>query len=70
MKKNDSRKNSNIVWELFSSVKLVLFLLIILAITSIFGTIIPQQERAKELFRERGDRKYCRPCSPVIEGEL
>ena len=46
MKKTDLRKNSNIIWDMFSSVKLTLFLLIILAITSIFGTLIPQQESA------------------------
>jgi len=46
MKKSGLRKNSNIIWNIFSSVKLTLFLLIILAITSIFGTLIPQQESA------------------------
>jgi cytochrome c biogenesis protein len=52
MKKTDSRKKSNIVWELFSSVKLTLFLLIILATTSIFGTLIPQQESSREFAQQ------------------
>jgi cytochrome c biogenesis protein len=34
------------LWSAFSSIKLTLFLLILLAITSIFGTLIPQQESA------------------------
>jgi len=34
----------NPVWELFASVKLALFLLFTLAVTSIIGTIIPQNE--------------------------
>ena len=39
-------KKSNLIWNIFSSVKLTLALLIILAITSILGTVIPQQEEA------------------------
>ncbi|HHO47203.1 MAG TPA: cytochrome c biogenesis protein ResB, partial [Desulfobacteraceae bacterium] len=34
----------NPVWELFASVKLALFLLFTLAVTSIIGTIVPQNE--------------------------
>jgi cytochrome c biogenesis protein len=34
------------LWIAFSSIKLTLFLLILLAVTSIFGTLIPQQESA------------------------
>lgn len=37
------------LWSAFSSIKLTLFLLILLAVTSIFGTVIPQQESAMEL---------------------
>jgi cytochrome c biogenesis protein len=37
-------KSSNQLWKFFSSVKLALFTLGCLAITSIIGTIIPQQE--------------------------
>ena len=39
----------NALWNLFTSVKLTLGLLIVLATTSIFGTVIPQQEGAMEL---------------------
>lgn len=35
-------KKKNIIWSFFASVKLALFLLIILAATSIIGTVIPQ----------------------------
>jgi len=37
------------LWSAFSSIKLTLFLLILLAVVSIFGTLIPQQEGAMEL---------------------
>ena len=37
-------KHDNIVWNFFSSVKLALFTLGCLSITSIFGTLIPQKE--------------------------
>lgn len=39
------------MWRFFSSVKLALFLLIFLALTSIVGTVIPQQEEALEFSR-------------------
>jgi cytochrome c biogenesis protein len=45
----ESAKKSNALWNLFTSVKLTLGLLILLAFTSIFGTVIPQQEGAMEL---------------------
>jgi cytochrome c biogenesis protein len=45
----ENNKKSFSLWNTFSSVKLTLFLLILLAVTSIFGTIIPQQEGAMEL---------------------
>ncbi|NNG06788.1 MAG: hypothetical protein HKM90_03570 [Desulfobacteraceae bacterium] len=51
MAKSSAHKNSNMVWNFFSSVKLTLVLLIILAITSLFGTLIPQQEGAVEFAR-------------------
>ena len=47
--KSKSVKKSDILWDIFSSVKLTLALLIILAVTSIAGTIIPQREGAMEL---------------------
>ena len=42
MNEYKSKKKVNIIWKFFCSVKLTLFILIILAITSILGTIIPQ----------------------------
>jgi cytochrome c biogenesis protein len=49
MASSQSVKKSNVLWDLFTSVKLTLGLLILLAVTSIFGTVIPQQEGAMEL---------------------
>ena len=49
MTPSETGKKSNVLWSLFTSVKLTLGLLIALAITSIFGTVIPQQEGAMEL---------------------
>jgi cytochrome c biogenesis protein len=43
---SESRRRPVPLWSAFSSIKLTLFLLILLAITSLFGTIIPQQESA------------------------
>jgi len=37
------------LWGAFTSIKLTLFLLLLVAVTSIFGTVIPQQEGALEL---------------------
>ncbi len=51
MAKSSSDKNSNLIWRFFSSVKLTLVLLIILAISSLFGTLIPQQEGAVDFAR-------------------
>ncbi len=48
MTKSDKAQNSNIIWNFFSSVKLTLVLLIILAFASLVGTLIPQQEGAAE----------------------
>jgi len=41
-------RKPNIIWNFFSSVKLTIVLLIILAIASIIGTIIPQREGAMQ----------------------
>jgi cytochrome c biogenesis protein len=49
MAQSETGKKSNALWNLFTSVKLTLGLLIVLAVTSIFGTVIPQQEGAMEL---------------------
>ena len=46
MKEPSNKKGTNILWNMFSSMKLTFTLLIILAITSIFGTLIPQQQEA------------------------
>lgn len=51
MAKSGANKNSNLIWRFFSSVKLTLVLLIILAIASLFGTLIPQQDSAVEFAR-------------------
>ena len=45
----EGRGQSFSLWSAFSSIKLTLFLLILLAVTSVFGTVIPQQEGAFEL---------------------
>ena len=42
---------ANIIWRFFSSVKLTIFLLIVLALTSILGTLIPQREDAIQFIR-------------------
>ncbi|HEX9911182.1 MAG TPA: cytochrome c biogenesis protein ResB, partial [Desulfatiglandales bacterium] len=49
MTQSETGNKSNALWKLFTSVKLTLGLLIVLAVTSIFGTVIPQQEGAMEL---------------------
>ncbi len=48
MAASNQTTNSSITWTFFSSVNLTIILLISLAITSIFGTIIPQQEGAAD----------------------
>ena len=48
MNRSKSDKKSNILWSIFSSVKLALVLLIILAVTSIVGTLVPQQQEAMQ----------------------
>jgi cytochrome c biogenesis protein len=49
MTSSETGKKSHALWNLFTSVKLTLGLLIVLAVTSIFGTVIPQQEGAMKL---------------------
>jgi cytochrome c biogenesis protein len=46
MIESNNKKKSNSLWNMLSSMKLTLTLLILLAITSIFGTLIPQQQEA------------------------
>jgi cytochrome c biogenesis protein len=57
MKKSNSETRSNAIWGLFSSLKLTLVLLIILAIASILGTLIPQED---------GAVKFARALSPTM----
>ncbi|MBU2498067.1 MAG: cytochrome c biogenesis protein ResB, partial [Proteobacteria bacterium] len=44
-----AQDRGNPIWNFFRSVKLTLVLLIILAVTSIIGTLVPQKEGAMEL---------------------
>lgn len=46
MAKSNKQKGSNLLWHVLSSMKLTLALLILLAFTSVFGTLIPQQQEA------------------------
>jgi len=49
MTKPEFNKKSNPLWAFFCSVKLTIALLIILAATSVFGTLLPQQQDAIHL---------------------
>jgi len=44
-------KKSNVIWSLFSSVNLTIVLLILIVLLSIAGSLIPQQEAAREFSR-------------------
>ena len=44
----NTNPSKNPVWSFFSSVRLTLFLLIVIALAAILGTVIPQQDAAKE----------------------
>jgi cytochrome c biogenesis protein len=57
-KEAKSTDKTNPIWRFFSSVKLTFFLLIILAIASILGTIIPQ--------RGQGAMEFARNISPEM----
>lgn len=46
MSGSNPKEKTNAVWSFFSSVRLTITLLIILAIVSIFGTLIPQHEES------------------------
>jgi len=48
----------NSLWDFFCSLKLTMFLLITLAITSIIGTIIPQGTPAQEYLRQISPAKF------------
>ncbi|MCP4682891.1 MAG: cytochrome c biogenesis protein ResB, partial [Desulfobacterales bacterium] len=51
MTKSSKEKKANVIWRFFSSVRLIIALLIIIAIVSILGTVIPQQDGAVEFAR-------------------
>ena len=54
MKDSDIKNQSHIVWRFFSSVKLTIVLLIILAVASIVGTLIPQMPQREIVDFARG----------------
>ena len=47
-----TEKRSNPLWDFLSSIRLTIILLVLLAIASILGTIIPQQEGAVRFIQE------------------
>jgi cytochrome c biogenesis protein len=51
MAHDTTERSKNVLWRFFSSVKLTIVLLIILAVASILGTLIPQREGATEFAR-------------------
>ena len=51
MTKSKSQGRPSVIWGFFSSVKLTIVLLIILAIVSILGTLVPQEQGAAEFAR-------------------
>ena len=46
-----TKDKPNVIWNFFSSVRLTIVLLIILALASIVGTLIPQKEEAIDFAR-------------------
>jgi len=54
LKKKDSSGLSVVVWNLFSSLRLTIFLFILLAATSVLGTIILQQGTPQQYLAEYG----------------
>jgi cytochrome c biogenesis protein len=54
MTKSQSNVDKNLVWSFFSSVKLTFVLLMILAIVSILGTLIPQMPQRESVEFARG----------------
>ncbi len=49
------KKNNDALWNFFASVKLALFTLFILAVTSIIGTVIPQGKPPQFYYQEFGE---------------
>lgn len=59
MTQNESSANPTIrIWEFFASVKLTVALLLILAVTSIIGTLIPQNENPAAYINAFGENLY------------
>ncbi len=58
MKKEGSSPLYNSIWQFFSSVKLTVFVLLALAVTSIIGTLIPQNASPAEYVRAFGEFYY------------
>jgi cytochrome c biogenesis protein len=67
MTKTEQKKNSHDIenepvfkqtWNFFSSVKLAIFVLILIAVTSIIGTVIPQNANESFYFHKYGDFLY------------
>jgi len=50
--KNTAAERKNAIWSFFASVRLTVVLLIVIAVTSIMGTLIPQQEEAQRIMRD------------------
>ena len=57
-KKTGSADFSGRLWKLFASVRLTVVLLLSLALTSVIGTIIPQNKRPDEYLNEYGEFLY------------
>lgn len=51
MNKTDKEKEANVIWRFFSSLRLTIALLIVLAAFSVAGTLIPQKEGAMEFIQ-------------------
>jgi len=50
--KHSAAERKNAIWSFFASDKLTVVLLIVIAVSSILGTLIPQQEEAQRVMRE------------------
>jgi len=48
----EKKTTKNTVWSFFSSVRLTIALLIIIALAAIVGTVVPQQDTAREAFQK------------------
>lgn len=57
-KKQDTQDFTDKIWDFFCSLKLTILLLLLLAITSIIGTVIPQNSAASEYIGRYGQSNY------------